>query len=124
MQTDILIVGAGLSGLALASSLAWRGNDYLLIEARERVGGRILSVQSGMAGRTTGWLDLGPSWIWPGQPRIARLLGELDIGVFEQYSEGRLVYQDEAGQVRRDYDFSYRGGDIEYHPTALQSFAQ
>jgi len=112
MQTDILIVGAGLSGLVLASSLARRGSNYLLIEARERVGGRILSVQSDMTGRTTGWLDLGPSWVWPGQPRIARLLEELDIGVFEQYSEGRLVYQDEAGQVRRDYDFSTMAGSL------------
>jgi monoamine oxidase len=101
MRTDILIVGAGLSGLALANELARRGDDYLLVEARNRVGGRILSVESGPEGAEARRFDLGPSWVWPGQPRVASLLRELDIEVFEQYSEGRLVYQDESGAVRR-----------------------
>lgn len=112
MQTDILIVGAGLSGLTLATELARRGDDYLLVEARNRIGGRILSVESGQAGRAAGRFDLGPSWVWPGQPRIASLLHELDIDVFEQYSKGRLVYQDESGAVRRDYDFSTMAGSL------------
>ncbi len=112
MQTDILIVGAGLSGLVLASELARRGDDYLLVEARNRIGGRILSVESAQAGRAAGRFDLGPSWIWPGQPRIAGLLQELEIDVFEQYSKGRLVYQDESGAVRRDYDFSTMAGSL------------
>ena len=112
MQTDILIVGAGLSGLTLATELTRRGDSYLLVEARNRIGGRILSVESGQAGRAPGRFDLGPSWVWPGQPRIASLLDELEIGVFEQYSKGRLVYQDESGEVRRDYDFSTMAGSL------------
>ena len=112
MQTDILVVGAGLSGLMLATELARRGDDYLLVEARNRIGGRILSVESGQAGRAAGRFDLGPSWIWPGQPRIASLIQELEIDVFEQYSKGRLVYQDEFGEVRRDYDFSTMAGSL------------
>lgn len=112
MQTDVLIVGAGLSGLTLAAALVRRGIDFSLVEARNRIGGRILSVESGQADRAPGSFDLGPSWVWPGQPRIERLLKELEIGVFEQYSEGRLVYQDEFGQVRRDYDFSTMAGSL------------
>lgn len=112
MPTDTLIVGAGLSGLALASALARRGDDYLLVEARDRVGGRILSLGSTPVAGVAGRFDLGPSWIWPGQPRIAALLQQLEIDVFEQYSEGRLVYQDEAGQVRRDYEFSPMAGSL------------
>lgn len=112
MQTDTLIVGAGLSGLALATALARRGDDYLLVEARNRVGGRILSVRSGPLGDEAERFDLGPSWVWPGQPRIATLLQQLEIDVFEQYSEGRLVYQDESGQVRRDYEFSTMAGAL------------
>ena len=112
MRTDILIVGAGLSGLTLANELARRGDDYLLVEARNRIGGRILSVESGPKGAEARRFDLGPSWVWPGQPRVASLLQELDIEVFEQYSEGRLVYQDESGAVRRDYDFSTMAGSL------------
>jgi monoamine oxidase len=112
MQTDTLIVGAGLSGLALAYALQRRGDECLLLEARDRVGGRILSVESAPLGLGAGRFDLGPSWVWPGQPRIAALLEQLEIDVFEQYSEGRLVYQDESGQVRRDYDFSTMAGSL------------
>jgi monoamine oxidase len=112
MQTEILIVGAGLSGLALARSLNQRGIDCQLVEARERVGGRILSIdsQQSKAGQTPA--DMGPSWIWPGQPRIAALLHELEIAVFEQYSSGFLVYEDELGQVRRDLDYSSMAGSL------------
>jgi monoamine oxidase len=112
MQTEVFIAGAGIAGLSLAVSLQKRGIDYRLVEARERTGGRILSVTSGVAGNALGPTDLGPSWIWPGQGHIAALLDELGIGVFEQYSDGRLVYEDELGEVRRDLDYSSMAGSL------------
>ena len=112
MQTDILIAGAGLGGLSLAAALQKKGADYLLVEARERVGGRILSVDLGPDGAAGVPADLGPSWIWPGQGHIAALLDELGIGVFEQSSSGTLVYEDENGLVRRDLDYSSMAGSL------------
>ena len=112
MQTEVFIAGAGIAGLSLAASLHKRGIDYCLGEARDRTGGRILSVESGDAGNALGPTDLGPSWVWPGQARIAALLNELEIGVFEQYSDGLLVYEDELGQVRRDLDYSSMAGSL------------
>ena len=112
MQTEILIAGAGLGGLSLAATLEKSGTDYLLAEARDRLGGRILSAKFGDGSNTPGYADLGPSWIWPGQGYIAALLNELEIGVFEQYSSGRLVYEDELGQVRRDLDYSSMAGSL------------
>ena len=112
MQTEIFIAGAGLAGLSLAASLQQRGIDFCLAEARDRIGGRILSAASAAAGNALGPTDLGPSWIWPGQGHIAALLNELGIGVFEQYSEGLLVYEDELGQVRRDLDYSSMAGSL------------
>jgi monoamine oxidase len=44
MQTDVLIVGGGLSGLCVAHLLSVAGIDFRLIEARNRLGGRILSL--------------------------------------------------------------------------------
>ena len=112
MQTDILIAGAGLSGLALASALHEAGVPCLLAEARERVGGRILTLESSHTASGVIHADIGPSWIWPGQARVASLLQQLDLEVFEQYSTGRLVYEDELGLVRRDLDYSTMAGSL------------
>lgn len=112
MQTDVLIAGAGLAGLSLAASLHKLGVDYRLAEARDRIGGRILSYEFSDSVQLPCIADLGPSWIWPGQAHIAALLNELEIGVFDQYCSGRLVYEDELGQVRRDLDYSSMGGSL------------
>jgi monoamine oxidase len=112
IQTDIFIAGAGLGGLALARALHNRKTSFVLAEARDRVGGRILSIESAGDNHEVTDADMGPSWIWPGQPRIATLLDQLEIEVFEQYSSGLLVYEDELGQVRRDLDYSTMAGSL------------
>jgi monoamine oxidase len=112
IQTEIFIAGAGLAGLSLARALQQKGMDFRLAEARDRVGGRILSVELGDDGGVPLRADLGPSWIWPGQAHVAALLDELGIRVFEQYSDGRLVYEDELGQIRRDLDYSSMTGSL------------
>ena len=112
MQTEVFIAGAGLSGLSLAASLQKQGVDYWLAEARDRIGGRILSAEAVDDSNASSVADLGPSWIWPGQAHIAALLNDLEIGVFDQYSAGRLVYEDELGQVRRDLDYSSMAGSL------------
>ena len=55
---DVVIVGAGITGLAIATLLQADGRDVVLLEARDRVGGRLLSVP-GSDGST---VDLGASW--------------------------------------------------------------
>lgn len=92
MQSEILIVGGGLSGLALATRLHAADRDVRLIEARDRLGGRILSVDG---------FDLGPAWFWPGQPRIAALVDRLGLERFDQYATGALIFEDERGVVER-----------------------
>jgi monoamine oxidase len=105
MQTHILIVGGGLSGLALADHLARRGIAFLLVEAQGRLGGRILTrTLSG------GKFDLGPAWFWPGQPRIGALVRRLDIPVFAQYATGDLVFQDQSGAVQRGRGYASMQG--------------
>ncbi len=105
MQTQTLIIGGGLSGLALASRLSAEGRDFLLVEARERWGGRILSEQC-----EAGAFDLGPSWFWPGQPRIAALVARLGLTRFEQFCQGELLYEDERGHVQRAHGFASMQG--------------
>jgi len=109
MKTDILIIGGGLSGLALAWQLEQKGQDYILVEARERYGGRIHSEK--VSSKTaTGHFDLGPAWFWPGQPRIAKIIREFDLKPFDQYFAGALSYEDEYGHVQRGRGFASMQG--------------
>ncbi|MFT2111290.1 flavin monoamine oxidase family protein [Marinomonas sp. 2405UD68-3] len=96
MHSSVAIIGGGLSGLMLALHLQEKGIDYQLYESRSRYGGRIKSLKTGTSG-----IDLGPSWFWPGQYRMEKLTQSLSLGVFEQYSIGELLYEDERAQVHR-----------------------
>ena len=100
METDVIIVGAGLSGLNLAHQLSLQGTSFHLLEARGRVGGRILSTPSGDA-----FYDMGPAWFWQGQPRIAALIKKVSLQVFEQFAKGDLSFEDQNGAVQRGRGF-------------------
>jgi monoamine oxidase len=102
-RVDIAIVGAGLSGLALATALRGEGRDVAVLEARDRPGGRILSEHG---------YDLGPAWIWPHNRRMLALVARLGLRSFEQHAAGRLVFEDAGGAVRRDLDFATMGGAL------------
>lgn len=86
---DVAIIGGGLCGLALAHSLQARGCDWRLFEARERLGGRVLTAQAGDGTP----IDLGATWFWPGsQPAITRLVADLGLQSFEQLDDGRVLH--------------------------------
>ncbi|MFT4656788.1 MAG: monoamine oxidase [Candidatus Aldehydirespiratoraceae bacterium] len=93
-STDVVVVGAGASGLHAARQLARSGRSVTVLEARDRVGGRLLSTESG--------LDLGASWYWPGEHRVAALVDELSINVHEQHLTGDAMYDDSSQTVRLD----------------------
>ena len=99
VSADVAIVGAGLSGLRAARALADAGREVVVLEARERVGGRLLNATVG-DGVT---VDLGGQWVGSDHVRVQRLAGELGIEIFPQHSEGRNLL-DVAGKRRR-----YRG---------------
>ena len=64
-ETNVAIIGGGLSGLHTARLLAGHGIDFLLIEAKERLGGRILGASVPWADASRAQYDLGPTWFWP-----------------------------------------------------------
>jgi monoamine oxidase len=84
---DVIVVGAGLSGLCAARELVARGKDALVLEARDRVGGRMLRkpVIDG------GWIDLGGQWIGPTHTGVLALAESLGVKHFESYATGRTV---------------------------------
>jgi monoamine oxidase len=85
-SADVLIVGAGVAGLIAARELVKRNRSCLVLEARDRVGGRTLSQKLGKD-----WVDLGGQWIGPTQDRLAALARELDVPTFPQHHEGKKI---------------------------------
>jgi len=107
METDILIIGGGLSGLSLATTIEAQGRDWHLLEAQPDLGGRIRSQMIGAAS-----FDLGPAWFWHGQPRIAALVHRLGLRVFEQFSSGAQIFQERSGTVHIHQGYSPMSGSL------------
>lgn len=90
-QHDVIIIGAGLSGLYAALLLEKAGIDYVILEGRDRTGGRILSLTDPAAPLE---VDVGPAWVWPDlQLTLAALIQQLDIAVFAQNEQGHMLYE-------------------------------
>jgi len=96
IEADIAVVGAGVAGLAAARRLVSEGRDVVVLEARDRVGGRLWNTEIGGEAN-----ELGGEWIAPYQSRMHALLGELGIDLFPAYREGDDVYVDESGRAHR-----------------------
>lgn len=89
IHADVIIIGAGLTGLTLAYRLKNRGLSVKLIEARERIGGRIHTIYGeGMPPR-----EMGATWLGSTHTRLAALLQELDIDIFEQVLGPSAFYE-------------------------------
>lgn len=86
-QRSVIVVGAGAAGLAAARRLAAAGVDTRVLEARDRVGGRLEATET--ADGST--VDLGGQWIGPGQTRVAELVDELGLETFDTFNDGSLL---------------------------------
>jgi monoamine oxidase len=108
---DVVVVGAGLAGLTSATTLEKARRSVVVLEARDRVGGRNYDVEvaPGVV------VELGGQWTGPGQTRVQALARELGIKLFPTYADGNnLYYRNGALQT-------YRGG---IPPASGQALAQ
>ena len=84
---DVLVVGAGLAGLTAARDLTAAGHSVLVLEARDRVGGRVVNEDIG-DGKI---VEMGGQWAGPTQDKLYALAAELDVPTFPTFDTGRKV---------------------------------
>jgi monoamine oxidase len=84
---DVVVVGAGLAGLSAASDLVKAGHSVVVLEARDRVGGRTLNHPLG-GGEV---VEVGGEWVGPGQDRILARARSLGIKTFKTYTAGQQL---------------------------------
>ncbi|WP_336856996.1 NAD(P)/FAD-dependent oxidoreductase [Sinomonas albida] len=109
LQADVVVVGAGPAGLMAARTLTRGGARVVVLEARDRVGGRTWSDTVDGA-----WLEIGGQWISPDQTELLGLVEELGKETYQRYREGQSVFVAADGE-RTVYD----GADFPVSPGTL-----
>lgn len=99
-QVDVVVVGAGISGLVAARQVARSGRSVLVVEARDRVGGRVLNHRLGSGAV----IESGGAFVGPTQDHIAALADELKVAMFDEYVDGKSVYNSSGPLGRQEYD--------------------
>lgn len=113
LDTDVVVVGAGIAGLSAARALEAAGQRVIVLEARDRVGGRVWNTE--VRGQPQ---ELGGQWIAPYQAEMHALVADLELELFHSYREGERVYLDAAAVAHR-----YAGHDAPLGAAAERSYA-
>jgi len=110
ISSPIIILGAGLSGLTTAYQLQKAGKAFLILEARERYGGRMHTIK----GTKETTLEMGATWFGKKHVYLNRLLDELGLDYFPQYNQGIALFETmsftppQAFQIPASEEPSYR----------------
>ncbi len=96
LTRDVVIIGAGAAGLTAANDLRKAGLSVAVLEARDRVGGRLWTdvIEGAM-------LEIGGQWVSPDQEALIETVGELGLETYSRYREGDSVYVGPDGTTRR-----------------------
>lgn len=93
---DTIVIGAGVTGLTAAWRLTQAGQDVLVLEARDRVGGRLRTERHGDTD-----FEIGGQWISPDQSALKAMVDELGLPTFARYRDGDSLYVNAAGDALR-----------------------
>ncbi|MGH8983123.1 MAG: flavin monoamine oxidase family protein [Acidimicrobiia bacterium] len=114
VEVDVVVVGAGLAGLTAARRLVDAGQEVVVLEARQRVGGRLLNhtLSDGTV------VEVGGQWIGPTQLRMEKLVADLGLTTFPTYNTGDHLLSFGATSAR------YRGTIPRISPLVLADMAR
>jgi putrescine oxidase len=111
LDRDVVVIGAGACGLTAATALRASGASVVVLEARDRVGGRLHTDTTSGA-----LLELGGQWVSPDQSALKETVAELGLELFSRYRDGESVY------IGRDGTRTRFTGDI--FPTTPETQAE
>jgi monoamine oxidase len=86
-SVDVAVIGAGLSGLTAARDLLHGGKSVIVLEARDRVGGKVYNHPLKNGGVT----EVGAEFVGPTQDKVLEMISELWLQTFDTYSEGKSI---------------------------------
>ncbi|RYG51793.1 MAG: FAD-dependent oxidoreductase [Chitinophagaceae bacterium] len=101
-QKKVIIIGAGLAGLAAAKRLKAKNIDYIILEARKRVGGRVFSYQIDAMDDLN--IELGAEWIGASHQRLLTLCDEYKLELINNQFESHLIYR---GRYFKNNEWEY-----------------
>jgi monoamine oxidase len=113
---DVCVVGAGLAGLVAARELTAAGRSVVVLEARDRVGGRLLNAP--LPGVEGAIVEVGGQWVGPTQDRVLALARELGLALHPTHATGEHLMRWRGRLVR------YRGTIPRLSPHVLADVAQ
>ncbi|MEM9039464.1 MAG: FAD-dependent oxidoreductase [Actinomycetota bacterium] len=107
---DVAVIGAGISGLHLARGLLAHDVSVVVFEGRDRIGGRLRSeptssghrLDDGLDQRLGHRIDVGATWFWPGERRVAQLVRDFALPIHQQHLAGDAMYEAPDGVRRLD----------------------
>ncbi len=119
-RADVIVVGAGLSGLTAAREIAFKGKTVIVLEARNRVGGRILNHDIGN-GHVT---EMGAEFVGPTQDHIIGLSDQLKVERFDTYDTGLNVYYSNGNRQTFSDTLPTGAAPVQVGPEAAAVVAQ
>ncbi len=116
-RADVIVIGAGFAGLTAARRLAAAGRSVIVLEARDRVGGRSLNLPLDGGAIT----ERGATFAGPTQDHILALAKEVGVGTFPTYDTGNNVYLNQGTRqgTRLTYPSEGPTGTAPLDPTIL-----
>ncbi|XP_077150932.1 amine oxidase [flavin-containing] B-like isoform X1 [Ranitomeya variabilis] len=102
---DVIVIGGGISGLSAAKLLTEAGLNVIVLEARDRVGGRTHTIRN----KEVQYVDVGGAYVGPTQNRLLRMAKELGVETYKVYLNGHLLQHTKVRRAMAGKSYKFQG---------------